>query len=62
MMVTVIQNLKPIDDGPQPIRGEWGASILGPRNLPLERENHACDEEPLPCPEDDERVDPHGLP
>ncbi len=24
---------------PQPIRGEMGASILGPRNVPLEREN-----------------------
>lgn len=38
-MVAVIQNLKPIDDGPQPIRGEWGASILGPRNVSMEREN-----------------------
>jgi len=27
------------DDGPQPIRGDCGAPILGPRNLPLEREN-----------------------
>ena len=27
------------DGDPQPIRGELGASILGPRNLPLEREN-----------------------
>lgn len=27
------------DDGPQPIRGDRGASILGPRNVPLEREN-----------------------
>ena len=27
------------DNGPQPMRGEWGATILGPRNLPLEREN-----------------------
>ena len=27
------------DDGPQPIRGDRGASILGPRNMPLEREN-----------------------
>jgi oxalate decarboxylase len=26
-------------NGPQPMRGEWGAPILGPRNLPLEREN-----------------------
>jgi oxalate decarboxylase len=26
-------------DGPQPIRGERGAPILGPRNIPLEREN-----------------------
>ena len=27
------------DEGPQPIRGELGASILGPRNVPLETEN-----------------------
>jgi oxalate decarboxylase len=27
------------DDGPQPIRGDLGASIMGPRNVPLEREN-----------------------
>ncbi len=27
------------DAGPQPIRGDLGASILGPRNMPLEREN-----------------------
>ena len=26
-------------NGPQPIRGNRGASILGPRNVPLEREN-----------------------
>jgi oxalate decarboxylase len=26
-------------DGPQPVRGDEGASILGPRNIPLEREN-----------------------
>jgi len=26
-------------NGPQPIRGDRGASILGPRNMPLEREN-----------------------
>jgi oxalate decarboxylase len=26
-------------DGPQPIRGDDGATILGPRNIPLEREN-----------------------
>jgi hypothetical protein len=25
--------------GPEPIRGEDGATILGPRNEPLEREN-----------------------
>ena len=23
----------------EPIRGTWGASILGPRNIPVEREN-----------------------
>src|SRR5260370_5114676 len=28
-----------LSDGPQPIRGNRGASILGPRNVPLEREN-----------------------
>lgn len=28
-----------IDGGPQPIRGERGASIMGPRNVPIEREN-----------------------
>lgn len=27
------------DGGPQPIRGDRGAPILGPRNVPLEREN-----------------------
>jgi oxalate decarboxylase len=27
------------DVGPQPIRGDLGAPILGPRNVPLEREN-----------------------
>ena len=27
------------DDAPQPIRGDLGATILGPRNVPLEREN-----------------------
>src|SRR6266478_2413326 len=26
-------------NGPQPIRGDRGASIMGPRNVPLEREN-----------------------
>jgi oxalate decarboxylase len=38
-MLTVNQYPKSIGDGPQPIRGDEGASILGPRNLPLEREN-----------------------
>jgi oxalate decarboxylase len=28
-----------LDDAPQPIQGDRGASILGPRNVPLEREN-----------------------
>jgi oxalate decarboxylase len=27
------------DNGPEPVRGDLGAPILGPRNLPLEREN-----------------------
>ena len=26
-------------DEPQPIRGDLGATIMGPRNVPLEREN-----------------------
>lgn len=30
---------RPTEHEPEPIRGELGASILGPRNLPLEREN-----------------------
>jgi len=28
-----------VSDNPQPIRGETGASIMGPRNVPLESEN-----------------------
>ena len=28
-----------LSNGPQPIRGDRGASILGPRNVPVEREN-----------------------
>ncbi len=28
-----------LSNGPQPIRGDRGASILGPRNVPMEREN-----------------------
>jgi oxalate decarboxylase len=28
-----------LTNGPQPIRGDLGASIIGPRNLPVEREN-----------------------
>jgi oxalate decarboxylase len=27
------------NEDPQPIRGDLGAPILGPRNVPLEREN-----------------------
>jgi oxalate decarboxylase len=38
-MLTANQYPKSVDDGPQPIRGDEGASILGPRNLTLEREN-----------------------
>jgi oxalate decarboxylase len=26
-------------NGPQPIRGNLGASVIGPRDLPIEREN-----------------------
>ncbi|HME81225.1 MAG TPA: oxalate decarboxylase family bicupin [Candidatus Eremiobacteraceae bacterium] len=34
------ENSKTADqDSPQPIRGDFGASIMGPRNIPLEREN-----------------------
>ena len=28
-----------INENGEPIRGTWGASILGPRNIPVEREN-----------------------
>jgi oxalate decarboxylase len=28
-----------MNQAPQPIRGDRGAPIMGPRNLPLEREN-----------------------
>jgi oxalate decarboxylase len=28
-----------VNEDPQPIRGDLGATILGPRNVPLEREN-----------------------
>lgn len=30
-----------VEDGPQPIAGDRGASIMGPRNIPIERENPA---------------------
>jgi oxalate decarboxylase len=30
---------KTVDNDPQPIKGDRGATILGPRNVPLEREN-----------------------
>jgi oxalate decarboxylase len=35
---TVMARVEQSTDG-EPIRGDWGASILGPRNIPLEREN-----------------------
>jgi oxalate decarboxylase len=35
---TVMARAEQSADG-EPIRGDWGASILGPRNIPLEREN-----------------------
>jgi len=39
MTKEVQQQSVPTDSGPQPIRGNTGASILGPRNVPLEIEN-----------------------
>jgi oxalate decarboxylase len=33
------QSAQYLDEAPQPIQGDRGASILGPRNVPLEREN-----------------------
>src|SRR5260370_37815373 len=39
-----------LSDGPQPIRGNRGASILGPRNVPLERENPDFLMSPSPHP------------
>ena len=33
------ESVTPNNNGPNPIRGDRGASILGPRNVPLEREN-----------------------
>src|SRR5712672_1877782 len=38
-MATAIHELPVTDDVQQPIRGDDGATILGPRNIPLEREN-----------------------
>jgi oxalate decarboxylase len=38
-MTRTTQNQSGRADGPQPIRGDWGAPIMGPRNVPLEREN-----------------------
>jgi oxalate decarboxylase len=38
-MKTAIHELPVTDDVGQPIRGDDGATILGPRNIPLEREN-----------------------
>jgi oxalate decarboxylase len=38
-MAHAIQEVHVGTDGPQPIRGNEGATILGPRNIPLEREN-----------------------
>jgi oxalate decarboxylase len=38
-MASAIHEIPGGDGVPQPIRGDDGATILGPRNLPLEREN-----------------------
>jgi oxalate decarboxylase len=38
-MTETVHDRNGSDDGPQPIRGALGASILGPRNVSLEREN-----------------------
>jgi oxalate decarboxylase len=38
-MKSAIDELPVTDDGQQPIRGDDGATILGPRNIPIEREN-----------------------
>jgi oxalate decarboxylase len=38
-MKSAIDELQVTDDGQQPIRGDDGATILGPRNIPIEREN-----------------------
>lgn len=35
----MIKRKQETDNGPEPIRGDRGASIMGPRNLPLEQEN-----------------------
>lgn len=38
-MASTLHESTDTDDIPQPIRGKNGATILGPRNIPLEREN-----------------------
>lgn len=40
-MTEIVQQPGSLNGDPQPIRGELGAPILGPRNVPLERENPA---------------------
>jgi oxalate decarboxylase len=35
----MVKKKKDVDNGPEPIRGDLGAPIMGPRNVPLEREN-----------------------
>ncbi len=39
MMANTLQHPALNDGSPEPIEGALGATILGPRNLPLEREN-----------------------
>ena len=38
-MASSVQFSKRNDDGLEPIRGDRGASIMGPRNLPQEHQN-----------------------
>src|SRR6266852_5359473 len=39
MQKTSQQHNDELNQVPQPIRGDFGATIMGPRNVPLEREN-----------------------
>ena len=39
-MFEIKQDLAQSDHDSQPVRGDWGASILGPRNAALARISH----------------------